>query len=191
MRRILPWFLLLAAPAALAHGGHQGHGGLVDGLLHPLLGLDHLLAALAVGLWAGRMEGPVRLAAPLAFAVTMLFAAAFGLAVSLPDWLAAMIEPGIAVSLMALGLLLTLPSSLRPAIALSMLPALAVVHGLAHGTEGMAGAGPAYLAGLGASTLALHATGLLLALRMTPRLMPNATRGFSLIMLASGMWALL
>jgi len=192
MRYILPWLLVLVSPVAFAHGDHQGHGELLDGLLHPLLGLDHLLAALAIGLWVGRLAGDTRpLRSPyllvLALTLTMLLAAWLGKSIQLSDGLSALIEPGIAVSLLALGLLLARPTAMPPLIVFALLPVLVVAHGLAHGTEGSAAAGMAYLVGLGIVTLGLHALGLWLAPRMTPLL----NSGLSLLMLGSGAWALL
>jgi urease accessory protein len=117
----------------------------------------------------------------------MLLAAWLGNSTQLPDGLSALIEPGIAVSLLALGLLLARPAAMPQVIVIALLPVLVVAHGLAHGTEGSAAAGMAYLAGLGLSTLSLHVLGLWLAPRMTPLL----TGGLSLLMLGSGAWALL
>jgi len=192
MRHILPWLLVLVSPVAFAHGDHQGHGELLDGLLHPLLGLDHLLVALAIGLWVGRLASDTRpLRSPyllvLALTLTMLLAAWLGNNIQLSDGLSALIEPGIAVSLLALGLLLARPAAMPPLIVLALLPALVVAHGLAHGTEGSAAASMAYLAGLGIVTLGLHTLDLWLAPRMTPLL----NSGLSLLMLGSGAWALL
>ncbi len=192
MRHILPWLLILVSPIAFAHGDYQGHGELLDGLLHPLLGLDHLLVALAIGLWVARLAGDTRpLRSPyllvLALTLTMLLAAWLGKSIQLFDGLSALIEPGIAVSLLALGLLLARPAAMPPLIVFALLPVLVVAHGLAHGTEGSVAAGMAYLAGLGVVTFGLHALGLWLAPRMTPLL----NGGLSLLMLGSGAWALL
>lgn len=188
MRHLLTLILLTTAPAAFAHGGHAGHGVLLDGLLHPLLGLDHLLAALAVGLWAGRQSGATRMSSPLAFilafVLAMLLAALTGQHMALTEGVIALIEPGIAASLLALALLLALPSAMPPMLALAVLPLLAAAHGLAHGIEGT-GSG-LYLAGLGLGTLALHVTGLLLAQRLSPRLV----QAFSLLMAFTGIMAL-
>lgn len=184
MRHLFTLLLLTTAPAAFAHGGHAGHGALLDGLLHPLLGLDHLLAALAVGLWAGRQQGAVQLAAPLTFVLVMLLATLIGQHMALPEGVSALIEPGIAVSLLALALLLALPSALPAMLALSALPLLATAHGLAHGVEG-----PTvgfYLTGLGLGTLALHVTGLILAKHLSPRFLQL----FSLFMAFTGAAAL-
>ncbi|MGD9708396.1 MAG: HupE/UreJ family protein [Halothiobacillaceae bacterium] len=183
--RLPPLVLLLLLPMlAQAHGLHDHGGGLLAGLAHPLLGLDHLLAALAVGLWAGAAAGPARLGLPLAFTLILLFAAAFGHGgtSSLAPW----IEPGIASSLLALGLMLVMRVTPHPVLAAPLLVLLAVTHGLAHGTEGPSADLTAYLTGLGATTLGLHLVGLTLA-----RLLPEGiTRLAGAGVLGSGLWAL-
>lgn len=177
--------LLLFLPMlAQAHGLHDHGGGWLAGLIHPLLGLDHLLAALAVGLWAGTATGWARLALPLGFTLAMLLAAAVGHggSSSLVPW----IEPGIASSLLALGLMLAMRVTPHPLLAAPLLVLLAITHGLAHGAEGPADGLTAYLTGLGATTLGLHLVGLTLA-----RLLPEGiTRLAGAGVLGSGLWAL-
>ena len=67
--------LLLSPALALAHPGH-GDNGLVAGISHPLGGIDHLLAMVAVGLWAAQQQGTARWALPCAFVGTMLLGGA-------------------------------------------------------------------------------------------------------------------
>ncbi|HEY0200135.1 MAG TPA: HupE/UreJ family protein, partial [Burkholderiaceae bacterium] len=108
--------LLAALPlAASAHIGVDGgtHHGFLTGFLHPLTGLDHLAAMVAVGLWsalAARRAWPDLLAAPLGFAAMLLAGALLGLGgVQLPG-----VEPMIAASLLALGLLVVTRWHLPP-----------------------------------------------------------------------------
>ena len=78
LRKPLSVTTLLLAPAlAFAHPGHD-HSGLVSGIAHPILGLDHLLAMLAVGLWAAQQQGSARLALPLSFVAAMLLGGQIG-----------------------------------------------------------------------------------------------------------------
>jgi len=92
--------LLLSPAMAFAHPGHD-HAGVLAGLAHPVFGLDHLLAMLAVGLWAAQQQGTARWALPLTFVVTMLFGGLAGFAgFEMP-----LMETGIAGSVLALGLL--------------------------------------------------------------------------------------
>lgn len=171
---VLAAALLAGLPlAAAAHtGGDAGahHGlasSLLDGLLHPFTGLDHLAALLAVGAWSALSARRIWLA-PLSFALLMLagaLAASAGLA--LPG-----VEPMIAASLLVLGLLLAARQQLPAAAAAALVGGFALFHGAAHGIE-LAGA-PA-LAGMVAATALLHAAGLGLgwALRERSRWWPR------------------
>ena len=78
LNKLLAAAALLLAPAlAFAHPGH-GDNGLVAGISHPLGGLDHLLAMVAVGLWAAQQKGNARWALPCAFVGTMLIGGMLG-----------------------------------------------------------------------------------------------------------------
>jgi len=103
--------LLFIAAYALSTGAsaHIGtdvhsHGSFMTGLLHPLSGLDHLLAMLAVGVWSAvsaRRAGPALLWGPLAFANMLVLGALLGL----QGLGGAAVEPMVAASVLALGLL--------------------------------------------------------------------------------------
>ena len=176
---------LLAAAPALAHGGAQGgdHASLLAGLFHPLTGADHLLAMTGVGLWAGQQaEGTRRaLALPAAFLVAL--ALGFGLAMSglgLP-----LVEPMIAASVVAFGLLgataLRLP--LGAGLAVSMI--FALFHGFAHGVEST---GPLFAPGFLATSATLLLASFALARNATraPRLAALAVAGAGLGMVVAG-----
>jgi len=153
--------LLLLPLAALAHGNDPSHDhGLMLGLLHPLGGLDHLLAMLTVGLWAAlALTGGRRLAAPLLFVVALLAGAVLarlGLAA-----LSGLLEPAIALSVLLLGALLAGGSRIGAAAGLGLVAAAGMLHGIAHGLEAAPGGGfAAYAVGFVAATAALHAAGL-------------------------------
>lgn len=158
--RILPFSLplILLPAAALAHPGHEGAGGFAAGLAHPLLGADHVLAMLAVGLWAALSGGRALWSFPLTFLAAMLLAGLIGagageLALTEHLILASVIVLGAAVALM-----------LRPPlpVALVMLAVFGAAHGHAHGVEGPGGAG--YALGFLVATAALHGAGLALGL---------------------------
>lgn len=155
MKKLLTVTFVFAPTLAFAHGGAPGHTHtLLDGVLHPLNGLDHLLAAFAVGLWAvlSGMRRPWLV--PLAFVATMAAATVFGASgVSLPRG-----EGMIAASVMALGLLCLFAPRLPVALGMALAAVFAVAHGYAHGVEGDASA--SYLVGLLASTAALHLAGM-------------------------------
>jgi len=101
-RMVTAMFLLSLASGASAHAGGAAAGGLAAGLLHPLLGPDHLLALLAVGIWAASVGGRTAWLAPALFLACMAGAAGLSAGgVALPG-----VEGALAVSVLALGLLL-------------------------------------------------------------------------------------
>lgn len=156
---ILPLALVIATPA-LAHPGHQAMG-LQQGFLHPLGGLDHVLAMVAVGLIAARIGGRALVLVPAAFLCMMAVGGAAGAAgLSLPY-----VETGIALSVAVLGAVLALGAVPPVAGAMALVGAFAVFHGFAHGAE-MPGStsGLAYGLGFLAATALLHAAGLGLGL---------------------------
>jgi urease accessory protein len=149
-----------------AHIGHEASeaahsyaSAFIGGFLHPLTGLDHLAAMVAVGLWsalAARRAWPDLLWAPLGFAAMLLAGALLGLqGVQLPA-----VEPMIAASLLVLGLLVLTRWRVPGIAAAALVGVFAVFHGLAHGYElaGDANALPV-MAGMLAATLLLHVSG--------------------------------
>jgi urease accessory protein len=148
----------LAPAAAQAHVGRAA-GGAAAGLLHPLSGLDHLLATVAVGLWAVQLGGRMTWALPLSFLACM---AAGGACISLPEQL---VEGMILASVLALGALIAFGFRTPPILAVIATGAFALFHGYAHANEKTSGAS-AFSYGLGIliSTAALHVAGIILAL---------------------------
>jgi urease accessory protein len=142
--------------------GSHSEIGFLDGLRHPLTGLDHLAAMLAVGFWSA-LTARRLWTAPLAFATMLLVGTLFGLmGMTLPA-----VEPMIAVSLLALGLMVALRTRLHAGLAATWVGIFAVFHGLAHGTELMSSSTFwAPLLGLLISTVVLHMTGLALGLAL-------------------------
>ncbi|MDC7784460.1 HupE/UreJ family protein [Rhodoplanes sp. TEM] len=154
--------LLAAATAASAHVGQAPHvHGFGDGFVHPLLGLDHLAAMLAVGLWSATLGGAALLAVPAAFVGLLMIGAVLGAAgVPLPA-----VEPAITASVVVLGLLVALSVRLPLVPAALLVGAFGLVHGYAHGAEMPAAAAPlAYGLGFVAATALLHAVGIGLGL---------------------------
>jgi urease accessory protein len=143
--------------AALAHVGDHSHMSFTEGLLHPFSGVDHVLAMVAVGLWASQLGGRALWLLPLTFPAVMAVGAALGMSgVALP-W----VEIGIAGSVMVLGALVAL--ALRPSLAISvpLIGAFALLHGYSHGVELPAGISAlSYGAGFIVATLVLHAVGI-------------------------------
>ena len=156
----LAMLLILASAPAFAHTGAGPVDGFVHGLMHPLTGLDHVLAMVAVGLWAGLVGGNARIAYPMAFVGAMALAGAWGMSGgTLPG-----VEVGIAFSVIILGAAVALKAS--PPLAAGTLACgiLAIFHGFAHGAELPENtSGLAYAAGFIIATAGLHVAGILLA----------------------------
>lgn len=169
IRRSLAALAVLAATPALAHTGAGATAGLAAGLAHPLVGLDHLLAMVAVGLWAGLVGGRAVWAWPAAF-VSVMVAGALAAMAGLPGPGA---ELAIALSVFVLGaaVALRLPAGL--ALGAALCGAFAFFHGHAHGAELPQGGGAAaYVAGFVIATAALHAAGVALALGLSRLTLP-------------------
>lgn len=157
---ILAVATLIAGPAA-AHTGGGAAGGFGAGFVHPFLGLDHLLAMTAVGLWAARLGGSARIAVPAAFVGVMALGGVIGAAgVALP-----LVEPAIAVSVIAMGVLLMGGIRMPVAAGMALVGVFAVFHGHAHGSEIPAAASaPIYALGFAGATALLHGIGLAVGL---------------------------
>lgn len=123
--------VLLVAPGAHAHVQAGGAGSVIAGFLHPVTGIDHVVAMVAVGLWGAVLGSPAIWLLPVAFPMVMAFGGLLGLlAVPLPG-----VETGIALSALVLGVLVMLQTQL-PLVAASLLVgAFALFHGFAHGVE--------------------------------------------------------
>ena len=156
MKRILPVLLLLPAPA-MAHGLHD-QGTLMSGALHPISGLDHVLAMLAVGLLAAQLTGRALWALPATFLGAMLLGGIVG-AEGLPF---PVVEPMILASIIILGVLVALATRLPLPALLAMTALFGAAHGWAHGAEGPATGLALYAAGFAAATAALHLAGIAL-----------------------------
>lgn len=140
---------------------HPGHGdGLVAGMAHPLFGLDHALAMLAVGLWAYHLGGRAKLVVPASFLSLMALGGAMAMAgVVVPSG-----EIGIASSVLLLGLLVAFLVRVPAALAAAVGGVFAVFHGYAHGIEmPVQQIQWAYVAGFICATAALHAVGMSIA----------------------------
>jgi urease accessory protein len=159
---------LLAAGVAQAHPGHGTHG-LLEGLGHPL-GLDHVLATVAVGAWSAAALPARRMAlGPLVFMLSLLAGALLGMVTgSLSS-----VEPMVATSVVLFGALLAGVRRWSVSTGLSLIAVSALVHGLAHGAEWpLASSAMAYVSGFLLSTAALHAVGVMVgsaARRASPR----------------------
>jgi urease accessory protein len=152
--------LLMPAAAAFAHPGTQA--GFMQGLSHPLGGVDHLLAMVAVGVLASRLQGMKRIALPAAFIFAMIAGGVLGASGVVLPW----VEVAIAASLVAFGLSIASGRE-SPVAAMSlMVGCFGLFHGHAHGTEMVGSSLLVYGAGFVIATSALHAIGLTLTVRL-------------------------
>lgn len=150
---------LLLPSLAFAHEA-AGDGGFMAGLSHPVLGFDHLLAMLSVGILSAQIGGRAIWTVPATFVVVMLIGGIMGMeGVGLFS-----IELGIAVSVLVLGIFITLNKKLPMFIAMLVVGFFAVFHGYAHGMEMPYLAEPIYYSlGFVAGTAGIHIAGVLIA----------------------------
>lgn len=158
MKFLLPIFLgVVAAGPAFAHIG-QGDAGasLVAGLLHPLLGVDHLLAIVVAGLWASLLGARAMYMVPAAFIGAM----AVGFVLALIGLPLPAVEAMILASVVILGLAVALAVQADPRVFAFMAGCFALFHGYAHGAE--IGDASAFRFGIGfvAATATLLAAGI-------------------------------
>ena len=163
LRRGAGALITLAAGAAQAHPGH-GAEGFAQALAHPFLGLDHLLAMVAVGAWSvAALPARQRLAGPAVFLAMLLAGVMLAWSgVQLPS-----VEAGVALSVALFGLMLFAGRRLPALPGLMVVGAAALLHGSAHGSELAAGAGMlATAGGIVIASAALHALGLAAGVRL-------------------------
>jgi urease accessory protein len=150
--------LLLTATTTAAHTGHRAHAesGFLSGLLHPMLGLDHLLAMAAIGFWSVRQSTTMKNATPLFVVGGMILGAGLSWGgLSMPG-----VETGITFSVLVAGILIATLAKTPTAVGGSLVGAFMLFHGFAHGAEMPAGATlAAYLAGFSIGTLAITFVG--------------------------------
>ena len=152
---IVFWTTFLFAPCALAHSGEAG--GFLSGLSHPVSGLDHIAAMIAVGLWGSQLRKPAVWVLPVMFPMVMAFGAFLALVgLGLPG-----VEIGIALSAVVLGAMVLMETRVPLAVSVLFVSVFAVFHGQAHGTELPADQNSlVYSVGFVVSTGMLHGIGI-------------------------------
>ncbi|GIL01083.1 MAG: protein hupE [Alphaproteobacteria bacterium] len=179
--------LIATAPPALAHTGEGVAGGFLAGLRHPVLGPDHVIAMVAVGLWGAFLGRSAIWVLPIVFPLVMAVGGALGVVgVPIPE-----VETGIALSAVLLGL--AVAAAFRPPIwvAAVLVGAFAIFHGHAHGTElPQAANSVAYSAGFVISTGLLHLAGIAFGLLAARPLGALAVRGAGALIAAGGVYFL-
>jgi urease accessory protein len=151
--------LAFASAAAFAHVGHgtTGSGGFLDGMLHPVTGLDHVAAMVAVGLWGAQLGAPAIWLLPITFPLVMALGAFAGvIGIPLPG-----VVLGVALSGVVLGAMVALARRPPLWLAALLVAAFAVFHGHTHGTAlPLSGVPLAYGAGFVIATGLLHLAGI-------------------------------
>jgi urease accessory protein len=174
LRFLAPAAAILAlTTGAEAHTGHGATNAFTAGFAHPLGGLDHLLAMVAVGLWAGLAGGRALWVWPASFVAAMVVGGVMGMAgVPMP-----FVEQGILASVIVIGLAAALALSPGLAVGAAIAALAGLFHGHAHGTEVPADAsGLAYAAGFALATTLLHAVGIAATVIATRFTLPVAAR---------------
>jgi len=158
-------FTLSALPAH-AHTGIGAVHGLLDGVLHPLIGVDHLLVMLAVGLWAAMRGGKSLWLLPLAFVTAM----GVGAGLSMLGISINAAETWVAASVVAVGILVWRNTRMSSALAVALVAVFALAHGYVHALELTDSANAlSYSAGFLLTTAALHGLGLAVGLLAAAR----------------------
>lgn len=187
MRRTisLSTLLLAAAGPALAHPGHEA-----SGFLHPFTGVDHLLAMVGVGLWAGLLAVRQPAAAflvPASFLAMMAIGAAVGFAgIKLP-----LVEAMILASVFVIGGLLIGAVRLPAAWAMAIVGVFAAFHGYAHALEAPATGAGTYILGFLLATALLQGLGLALGWVVRRAVGDIGVRALGGMMLAAGSFVLI
>jgi len=167
---LAPLCLTAASLPASAHVGIGPVDTFARGFFHPLAGLDHVLAMVAVGLYAANLGGRALWLVPSAFVGTMIFGGLLGYY----GWTLPMVEEGIGLSVIVMGIAVAIGVQLSTVAAMALVGLFALFHGHAHGSEG-AGLGIAFLpyaAGFVIATGTLHISGIALGFGLD-RLRPS------------------
>jgi urease accessory protein len=157
-------FAAMAVPA-FAHINPLEHGSFMTGLSHPFSGADHILAMVAVGLWAAQIGGRARWTVPMSF-VSMM---GIGFLLAMNGIYLPFVEPGILASVVGIGLLVALAVRVPIAASAMIVGIFALFHGHAHGGEMGAATPISFAIGFMIATAVLHGIGLGLGLTIGSR----------------------
>ncbi|PZV34572.1 HupE/UreJ family protein [Mesorhizobium kowhaii] len=176
--RLISTCIVLTAAFVMPASAHPSIGSAVSfaaGVAHPLTGLDHVTAMLAVGLWAAVKGQHALWAWPLTFVAVMLIGGVLGLTqIYLP-----LVEPGILASIVVLGLMVAAAVNPPVWVGAAIIGLFALLHGHAHGAEvAHTVNGLEYIAGFALATATLHVVGIGLALTMQ-RAAPDPVNRFA------------
>ena len=131
MQKLLTLLILIFFFPVLVFAHEEGGSGFMAGLTHPVLGLDHLLAMISVGILSAQMGGKAMWTVPLTFIVIMWGGGMMGIGSEAFDW----VEKGIALSVIVLGLAIAFDKKQPLGLAILGVGIFAFLHGHAHGVE--------------------------------------------------------
>lgn len=180
---------LLAYP--MLAGAHIGQGdiggGFISGIAHPVFGLDHVVAMVAVGIWGAQLGAPAIWVLPVTFPLVMAFGGVLGgLGIPIPG-----IEVGIAASAIALGGMILFAARPPLWMAAVLVGIFAIFHGHAHGAELPESANAiAYAVGFVVATGSLHALGIVIGIANRWRQGARALRAGGALIAATGLYFL-
>jgi urease accessory protein len=162
--------ILVFTPASVyAHTGVGHAAGFANGFGHPIGGFDHVLAMVAVGIWASQIGGKAVWAVPATFVGVMVLGCILGITgVSVP-----LVEEGIVISVLIFGVLIAAAVRMPLAVSMAIVGLFAIFHGHAHGAEmPVAVSGLAYGVGFAVATALLHISGIFIGVlfRKTARM---------------------
>ncbi|RIZ67306.1 MAG: hypothetical protein D0531_00050 [Methylococcales bacterium] len=153
--------LLMLSLPVYAHSGLDTEQGFIDGFLHPLMGIDHLLVMLGIGLWAAKLGGKALWFVPVSFLLAMAAGAGLanlGLTISSA-------ETWVALSVIALGLLVWKNKLMSLQYSVILAAGFALSHGYVHAAELQGDADVlSYASGFLLTTAVLHGVGVLVGL---------------------------
>lgn len=161
MRALLAFVLALLPTAAFAHTGVGDTAGFIHGFEHPIGGIDHILAMVAVGVFAFVLGGRALWLVPLSFVLMM----GVGFLLGIGNIEVPFVELGIALSSVVIGAIAAWGRSMPAWVAMAIVGVFAIFHGHAHGAEMPADAGGlTYALGFMTATVLLHAAGIAAAM---------------------------
>lgn len=157
MQRFLIAMIAIAAISSDAAAHAPVTASLGTGLLHPLTGADHLLAMIAVGIWAAQSGGRAIWVWPISFVLIMIC----GSTIATAGYALPFVEPGILTSILVLGLMIAFAAKLHIAAGSCLIGMFALLHGYIHASPlPLDTSIGSYLLGLAVGTTALHLTGI-------------------------------
>ena len=176
-----------SAVPAYAHTGTGPLDGFLSGFLHPIFGVDHLLAMLAVGIWGAQMGGRAVWTLPVVFPTIMTIGGVIGiLGIPVPR-----VEIMIALSMLGLGLTIALAWKPHEALAIVVISVFAIIHGYAHGAELPEAADPiSYAFGFVSATGLIHIAGIIFGLVLGILANGWVSRGAGAAIAAAGVYFL-